>query len=72
MMMHATAIASTVTLVEITRVARDVYYNHLTVTESFGFAAAIYFALTFSIAGLFKLVEGRVLRHIPKAQRGAA
>lgn len=72
MMMHATAIASTVTLVEITRVARDVYYNHLTVTESFGVAAAIYFALTFSIAGLFKLIEGRVLRHIPKAQRGAA
>lgn len=72
MMMHATAIASTVTLVEITRVARDVYYNHLTVTESFGVAAAIYFALTFSIAGLFKLIERRALRHIPTAQRGAA
>lgn len=70
MMMHATAIASTVTLVEITRVARDVYYNHLSVTESFGVAAVIYFILTFSIAGLFKLVEGRVLQHIPPAARG--
>ncbi len=72
MMMHATAIASTVTLVEITRVARDVYYNHLTVTESFGVAAVIYFVLTFSIAGLFKLVENRVLRHIPPTARGDA
>lgn len=72
MMMHATAIASTVTLVEITRVARDVYYNHLTVTESFGVAAVIYFVLTFSIAGLFKLVENRVLRHIPPSAKGTA
>ncbi len=38
-LMHATAIASTVTLVDITRVARDVYANHLLVTESFGIAA---------------------------------
>jgi arginine/ornithine transport system permease protein len=64
MMMHATAIASTVTLVEITRVARDVYYNHLSPVESFGVAAVIYFALTFSLAGLFRLAEKRFLRHL--------
>lgn len=64
MMMHATAIASTVTLVEITRVARDVYYNHLSAVESFGVAAAIYFVLTFSLAGIFKLAERRFLRHL--------
>lgn len=72
MMMHATAIASTVTLVEITRVARDVYYNHLMVTESFGVAAMIYFVLTFAIAGVFKLIERRALCHIPPAQRETA
>ncbi len=63
-LMHATAIASTVTLVDITRVARDVYANHLVITESFGVAAALYFVLTFSLAGVFKLAERRFLRHL--------
>jgi len=72
MMMHATAIASTVTLVEITRVARDVYYNHLSAAESFGVAAAIYFALTFALAGLFKIAEARFLRHIRPDAAGAS
>ena len=60
----AKAIASTVTLVDITRVARDVYANHLVITESFGVAAALYFVLTFSLAGVFKLEERRFLRHL--------
>ena len=63
-LMHATAIASTVTLVDITRVARDVYANSLLVTESFGVAALIYFALTFMLVGVFKLLEKRFLRHL--------
>ncbi len=63
-LMHATAIASTVTLVDITRVARDVNANHLLVTESFGVAALIYFVLTFSLVGVFKLLEHRLLRHL--------
>ncbi|MBC7919001.1 MAG: ABC transporter permease [Rhodoferax sp.] len=63
-LMHATAVASTVTLVDITRVARDVYSNYLLVTESFGVAAVIYFVLTFSLAGVFKLLERRFLRHL--------
>lgn len=63
-LMHATAIASTVTLVDITRVARDVYSNYLLVTESFGVAAVLYFILTFTLAGLFKLLERRFLRHL--------
>lgn len=71
MTMHATAIASTVTLVEITRVARDVYYNHLSAVESFGVAAAIYFVLTFSLAGIFKLAERRFLRHLRPDTSGA-
>ncbi len=63
-LMHATAIASTVTLVDVTRVARDVYSNTLLVTESFGVAAVIYFCLTFVFVGLFKLLERRFLRHL--------
>ncbi|TAG32343.1 MAG: ABC transporter permease [Polaromonas sp.] len=63
-LMHATAIASTVTLVDITRVARDVNANHLLVTESFGVAAIIYFLLTFMLVGIFKGLERRFLRHL--------
>lgn len=69
-LMHATAIASTVTLVDITRVARDVYSNYLLITESFGVAAVIYFVLTFTLAGIFKLLENRFLRHLrPQSEK---
>jgi arginine/ornithine transport system permease protein len=63
-MMHATAIASAVTLVDLTRVARDVYANHLVIIESFGTVAVFYFVLTFSLVGLFKLAERHFLRHL--------
>ena len=66
-LMHATSIASTVTLVDVTRVARDVYANHLLPIEAFGSAAVIYFALTFLLAGGFKLLERRYLRHLKAA-----
>ena len=68
-MMHATAIASTVTLVDVTRVARDVYANHLLPTEAFGTAAVIYFALTFTLVGGFKLLERHFLRHLRTERR---
>jgi arginine/ornithine transport system permease protein len=63
-LMHATSIASTVTLVDVTRVARDVYANHLLPVEAFGTAAVVYFVLTFSFVGGFKLLERRYLRHL--------
>ncbi len=63
-LMHATSIASTVTLVDVTRVARDVYANHLLPVEAFGTAALIYFALTFSMVGVFRALERRYLRHL--------
>ena len=62
--MHATSIASTVTLVDVTRVARDVYANHLLPLEAFGSAALIYFALTFAMVGGFRVLERRYLRHL--------
>ncbi len=70
-MMHATAIASTVTLVDVTRVARDLYANHLLPVEAFGMAALIYFTLTFAFVGAFRLLERRLLRHL-RAERPAA
>lgn len=71
-MMHATAIASTVTLVDVTRVARDVYANHLLPAEAFGTAAVIYFVLTFTLAAGFKLLERRFLRHLSPQQPARA
>lgn len=65
--MHATAIVSTVTLVDVTRVARDVYSMHLLPAEAFGSAAVIYFALTFTLVGGFRLLERRYLRHLRPA-----
>ena len=70
-MMHATAIVSTVTLVDVARVARDVYANHLLPAEAFGTAAVIYFALTFTLVGGFKLLEKRFLRHLAIERRAA-
>ena len=69
-MMHATAIASAVTLVDLTRVARDMYANHLAIVESFGTVAIFYFVLTFSLVGLFRLAEKRWLVHL-RPQGGA-
>lgn len=72
-LMHATAIASTVTLVDITRVARDVYANHLVMTESFGVAAVIYLVLTFLFVGGFRLLEHKYLQHLrPQSAHAAA
>ncbi len=71
-LLHATAIVSTVTLVDVTRVARDVYSNHLLPVEAFGTAALIYFTLTFTLVGAFRWLEWRFLRHLRTERRPAA
>ena len=63
-MLHATALASTVTLVEITRVARDVYAQTFLTAEAFGTAAVIYGGLTAAIVVSFRALERRYLRHL--------
>ena len=70
MMMHATAIASAVSIVELTRVARDVYFNTLMPAEAFGTVAVFYFVLTFAMVGIFKLIERRVLKHLRPRKSG--
>ena len=67
MMMHATALASTVTIVEVMRVARDVYTNYLVLAESFGVAAAIYLCLTIGLTTLFRWLETHFLRHLSRS-----
>jgi arginine/ornithine transport system permease protein len=50
-----------------------VYSNYLLITESFGVAAVIYFVLTFTLAGIFKLLENRFLRHLrPQSEKAAS
>lgn len=63
-LMHATALASTVTIVEILRVGRDVYTNHLVLPESFGMAAVFYLGLTVTITLIFRALERHFLRHL--------
>jgi arginine/ornithine transport system permease protein len=71
MVMHATSIASAVTIVELTRTARDVYYNNLAPLEAFGLVAVFYFVITFTLVGLVKLLERRFLKHLqPKSADG--
>ena len=67
-MLHATAIASTVTLVEVTRVARDVYANSFLTAEAFGSAAVIYGLLTALLVLGFRALEARFLRHLRPVQ----
>jgi arginine/ornithine transport system permease protein len=69
--LHATAIVSTVTLVDVTRVARDIYSNHFLPAEAFGSAAVIYFSLTFILVGLFRWLEHRFLRHLRGERLGS-
>jgi len=70
-MLHATSLASTVSLVELTRVARDVYEEHFVVTEAFGTVGVFYFVLTFLLVGGFRLLERRYLRHLAPKRAGA-
>jgi len=70
MMLHATAVASAVSIVELTRVARDVYSDHLVPVEAFGTVAVFYFVLTFTLVGAFKLAERRWLRHLRPKDSG--
>ncbi|RJL06648.1 ABC transporter permease [Paracoccus aestuarii] len=72
-LMHATALASTVTIVEILRVGRDVYTNYLVIPESFGLAAVFYLGLTVLLTTIFRLLERHFLRHLdPRSSITAA
>ncbi|EYR83795.1 ABC transporter permease [Shinella sp. DD12] len=59
MMLHATSLASTVTLLETTGVARMITLNYYIQFEPYVTAAAIYLALTFVLISGFQFVQHR-------------
>ena len=63
-MLHGTAIASTITLVDLTGAARNAYSQHFAPFEAFIFAGLIYMCVTFVLVGLFRLAERRWLGHL--------
>lgn len=63
-MLHASAIASTVTILDLTGAAYNIYSKFYAPFEAFIFVALIYLSLTFMIIGVFKLLEGRLMRHL--------
>jgi histidine transport system permease protein/arginine/ornithine transport system permease protein len=64
LMLQGSAIASAVTLVDITGAARNVYSRHFAPFEAFIFAGLIYLVLTFMLVGIFRLAEKRFLAHL--------
>ena len=59
MMLHATSLASTVTLMEVTGVARNITLNYYIQFEPYVTAGAIYLVLTFILVGVFRFAERR-------------
>lgn len=66
-MLHASAIASVVTIMDLTGAARFVYARFYAPFEAFLFVAAIYLCLTFAILYLFRYLERRLLAHLKPA-----
>lgn len=63
-MLHASAVASTVTILDLTGAAYNIYSRFYAPFEAFLFVAAIYLCMTFVIIGLFRLLERRMMRHL--------
>jgi arginine/ornithine transport system permease protein len=63
-MLHASAIASTVTLIDLLGAARDIYARYYAPFEAFISIALIYLCLTFGILAVFKQLEKRLLGHL--------
>ncbi|GAB7538750.1 ABC transporter permease [Burkholderia sp. 3C] len=68
LMLQATSVASTVTLLDLTGVARYVSMNYYISFEPYVTAGALYLALTLLLTRLFRFAEARWLRHLaPRA-----
>ncbi len=61
-MLHGTALASIVTLLDITGAAREVNSKYYLPFEAFITAGAFYFVLTLGLVGLFRWAENRWLK----------
>ena len=68
-MLHGSAIASVITIIDLTGAARQVFSRYYSPYEAFLTVAVFYMALTFTIVWLFKLVEKRWFAHLrPRSQ----
>lgn len=63
-MLHSSAIASTVTIIDLTGAARDIYARFYAPFQAYIFVALIYLCLTFAIFYCFKQLEKRLLGHL--------
>jgi len=63
-MLHGSAIASVITLIDLTGAARIINARYYTPYEAFLTAAAFYMALTFLIVGGFRLLERKWYAHL--------
>ncbi len=63
-MLHASAIASVVTIIDLLGAARNIYAQFYAPFPAFIFVACIYLILTFGILGVFKQLEKRLLGHL--------
>jgi len=63
-MLHGSAVASVITIVDITGAARIVNSRYFSPFEAFLSAAALYLCLTFLIVGGFKLLEHHWFAHL--------
>ncbi|AEV62769.1 ABC transporter permease [Pseudomonas ogarae] len=57
LMLHSTTVAFTATVPDILKVARDANSATFLTFQSFGVAALIYLAVTFTLVGLFRIAE---------------
>jgi histidine transport system permease protein/arginine/ornithine transport system permease protein len=64
LMLQGSAVASAVTLVDLTGAARTVYARSFAPFEAFLFSGLVYLSLTFGILAAFRLGERRWLAHL--------
>ena len=64
LMLHSTALAFTVTVPDILKIARDINAATYQPFYAFGIAAVIYLAISFVLIGLFRRAERHWLRHL--------
>ena len=63
-MLHASAIASVVTIVDLTGAARDIYSRYYAPFDAFLFVAMIYLCITFTLIFGFRHLENKLLAHL--------
>ncbi len=63
-MLHGSAVASVITIMDLTGAARVIYSRYYSPYEAFITVALFYMALTFIIVGAFKLLERKWFAHL--------